>query len=183
MNSVNLWFAVVERDGELIVLHCNAVIGGKKIAQDSASCVWVIGNGTLDLLAVLADVGQRNKGSATGERVELVISVPLNLSLCKVSAGLAQLVDLANERIHGAIGDHISPESFAILGIVSTSVLLFSSVVDDGNTLTSKDVGDGILVQLEIILAVEETGIVVVINEQTQNRGVNEQTAVVLLDG
>jgi len=67
------------------------------------------------------------------------------------------------------------PERFTVLGVIAAAVVLLSSVVDKGDTVTSEGEDGSSTESLVIsIMVAKETGVVVVVDEETESRDVGE---------
>ena len=84
-------------------------------------------------------------------------------------------VHLTDDLIKVRIGVHRLPERFTVLRIVSTTVVLFSTVVDEWDTATSQGEDDSVAeLGVAASVVVEETSVIVIVNEETEGINVLE---------
>ena len=126
--------------------------------------------GDLTLLRA-ARVGKGDKELTTGVRVEVVVGITLDLLLFPDLAGLSLSVDGADHLVEIGAGVHILPERLTVLGVGAAAVVLLSTVVGEGNTTGSQSVGLSLLETGLVVEVAHETGVVMVVNEDT--KGVN----------
>lgn len=84
-------------------------------------------------------------------------------------------VHLSDDLIKVGISVHGLPERFTVLGVVSTTVVLLSTVVDEWDTTTSQREDDSVAeLGVAATVVVEETRVIVVVNEETKSIDVLE---------
>lgn len=69
----------------------------------------------------------------------------------------------------------ICPKNLTIIGVISTSISLFITVVQDGNSGPGKGPGDGVLETVFVAVGVEEAGVVVIVHEVAEEADVLEE--------
>jgi len=130
--DVDLGLTVVKPDINATV-DSLAVSGGvEDVADVSTVGEWLIGDGSVLLVS---GVGESNQEFTTGEGVEVVIRVSLDVLLFPDLVCLSGSVDLTDLLVEVAGGVHVLPERLTVLGIVATTVVLLTTVVDERNTL------------------------------------------------
>jgi hypothetical protein len=84
-------------------------------------------------------------------------------------------VHLSDDLIKVGISVHGLPERLTVLGVVSTTVVLLSAVVDEWDTTTSQREDDSVAeLGVTATVIVEETRVIVVVNEKTKSINVLE---------
>jgi hypothetical protein len=183
LGHVNLRLTVVELD-----LHATVDLLAVRRVEDVADGLS-LGEGVVGDLVVLSvvRVSQTHKEFTTRERVEVLGSVSLDPLLVPDLRLLALSVDLGDDLVETAVGVHVLPERLAVLGVVATTVVLFSTVVNEWNTTTGQGEYDSV-VELSVCstVVVQETGVIVIVNEKTEGINVCEVgflSIVSVLDG
>jgi hypothetical protein len=69
---------------------------------------------------------------------------------------------------------HVRPERFSVLGVIATSEVLFTTIVIEGDSSGSHGEDQGTLIHVSVTLGVQEPGIVVVVDKDTQGIDVIE---------
>ena len=117
-------------------------------------------------------VSESNEEFATGECVEVVIDVSLDLLILPDFTGFTLGMDLCDHLVQVRLGVHILPERLTVLRICSSSVVLFSAIVGEWNTSGGQREGHSLLeTNFVIPMVVQESRVVVVVDEDTQ--GIN----------
>jgi hypothetical protein len=120
-------------------------------------------------------VGQANKELTARKSVEVLGSVSFDPLLVPDLRVLALSVDLGDDLVETAVGVHVLPERLAVLGVVATTVVLLSTVVDEWDTTTGQGEHDSV-VELSVgaTMVVKETGVIVIVNEKTEGIDIGE---------
>ena len=66
--------------------------------------------------------------------VKFIVNVSLNLRLIPNLELLSCIVDLSQKSVHIGASIKVSPQNFSVLRIIASSKVLFSSIVNNGNT-------------------------------------------------
>lgn len=179
-----------ELGSELGLRHVDLGLSIEEIDIDSSADFLAIGRGVEDVadgltlgegvvsdLALLGStvVGEGNEELAAAEREEAVIDVALDVALVPDLAGLALGVDLGNDLVEVGLRVHVLPEGLAIVGVVSTGVVLLCTVVGEGDTSAGEREDLGLFETIVVAtVAGEETSVVVVVNEHAKGIDVLE---------
>ena len=70
-----------------------------------------------------------------------------------------------------------SPEVFSVGWVVTTGIALFGTIVEDGNSSRKDDISKGVLEQSLVVLYVQPTLVVVIVEEGTESGWVRESVA------
>jgi len=81
---------------------------------------------------------------------------------------LSGSIDLFDVLITLGVGIHVLPESFSVEWIVSSSIELLTTIIEEWNTSGSQCKSEGRLESLVVMEEILESGIVVVIHEDTK---------------
>lgn len=169
--DVDLGLTVVKPDINATV-DSLAVSGGvEDVADVSTVGEWLIGDGSVLLVS---GVGESNQEFTTGEGVEVVIRVSLDVLLFPDLVCLSGSVDLTDLLVEVAGGVHVLPERLTVLGIIATTVVLLTTVVDERNTLGSEREDNSSGEVSMVAMGVKESSVVVVVNENTEGMEVLE---------
>lgn len=127
-------------------------------------------------------VGEGDEELATRVSEEAVIDVALNVALVPDLGGLPLGVDLGNDLIEVRGRVHVLPDGLAIVRVVTAGIVLLSSVVGEGDTSAGQG-EDLSLSQAGLVaaVAVQETSVVVVIDEDTECVNVLEVAALLVV--
>ena len=99
-------------------------------------------------------VSQSNKELTSAESIKLIIS-PFFLILAVVRfLGLSGFHDCLNELINLAVLVEVVPECFSVVWVLTTSKALFTSVIEEGDTSSSKSKSECTLEKLVVAVAV-----------------------------
>jgi len=79
-------------------------------------------------------VGEGEEVLASSVGVEVVISVSLDLVVNVVLCLSSESVDSLYEVIDLRVGIHVSPERFSVCRVHTTTISLFITIVDNGDT-------------------------------------------------
>lgn len=135
---------------------------------------WLISHSSVLLVS---GIGQGNQEFTTREGIEVVIRVSLDVILFPDLVGLSGRVDSADLLVEIAGGVHVLPEGLTVLGIVTTTVILLTTVVNERNTLGGEREDDSSGEVSMVVVGVEESGVIVVINEDTKRMDILEVLA------
>lgn len=160
-----LGFSVDERDLECSSGNSDAITAPEDIAEDSTISIRVIGN--MSDLSRLS-VGEGKEVVASSESIEVIVRVSLDLFILGEVGCLSEIVDSGQILVHFTLIVHVGPEGFSTVRIITTSKVLFTSVVNDGNTNRGQSESSSSPESNMITIVVKESGIIVVINKVTQ---------------
>jgi hypothetical protein len=135
------------------------------VADGGAISPWSVWN--RDVLSVLR-VGQGNEEVSSGEGVEVVLDVFLLNLAVPDRVSLSCSVNSRSESIDVRAGIHVLPEWLSVLWIVSASVSLLTTIVVEWDTSWSKGEEESILEHSLVVVLVQESSIVVVVDEDTK---------------
>ena len=145
----------------------------QNIADDFSLFERKVGHSMLELSLVTICGGDQSIPS--GERVESVIDVSLYLWEFPDLLLLPVLDKLGNSLVHRGVSvEPGSPERSSVVWVVATVEELLGSVVDDWDSLSVENVGNGVLEPLNVIVLVKESNIVLIIGEETEDSWVLE---------
>lgn len=88
--------------------------------------------------------------------------------------GLSSSVDLGSHGVDWGAGVHVLPERLSVVWIITTGVVLFRTVVVEWNTSSGQSEGEGSLEVLIVVELILESGVIVVVNEDTEGINVLE---------
>jgi len=160
-----LGFSVQESDFELASKDNDAICSIEDIAKDSAVRVRMISDSS-DLSSL--SIGESKEVIASSESIEVVIRISLDLVILGIVGLLSEFVDRGQIFVHFIGGIHIGPEGFSALGIRTAAIILFTTVVNDGNTNRSQRESSSSLENSVITIEVEESSVIMVINKVAQ---------------
>lgn len=110
-------------------------------------------------------VSKGNEELASSESVELVIS-PFLLELAVSDLlCLSGLIDSLDELVDVVVRVEVVPHDFSVVGIVATTVALFGTIVEEGDTSSGQGEGKSTLEESLVVIAVKESCIVMVVYE------------------
>jgi len=107
----------------------------------------------------------------------VVIRVSLDVILFPNLVCLSGSVDLVDLLVEITGGVHVLPERLTVVGVVTTTVVLLTTVVNERNTLGSEREDDSGREVGMVAVRVEESGVVMVINEDTKRMEILEVLA------
>lgn len=150
-------------------------VGGwvEDVADSGSVSEWLVGHVSL---LVVVRVGDGDQEFTSGEGIESVVRVSLDVLLVPDLHGLSGGVDLGHLLVDVAVGVHGLPEGLSVLWVVSTRVVLLTSVVEEWDTLGGEGEGKGRLEGGSVVVLVQESGVVVVVDEDSQGGKVLEGT-------
>jgi len=170
--NVNLVLTVIQSDINGFVGDSLAIaVWVEDVADSSSVSPWGVWNGNLLLIV---RVGQSNEHVSSGESVEVVKDVFL-LEIAVIRFGaLSSLVNFSGHLVNVRVGVHVLPERFSVLRVVTTSVGLLRTIVIEWNTSGGESKNKCVFEHLLVVVLVQESGIVVVIDEDTKSGWVSE---------
>jgi len=180
--SEDLYFTIEEDNWELSILDLHAISLVEDVAQHGAFFVWVEGNRSA---LVVKGVGESEEVFASSESVEAVVSISLNLIVVEELSSLTEVVDDLQEVVDIRVSVHVGPKGLSVEGILTTTVGLLVTIVDNWDTNRSNGEGEGSSEVLVAGTASEETWLIVVVDEVTGNCDVRPgsvSTIIVVLD-
>ena len=170
--DVDLVLSVHQSDINGLVGDSLAVaIWVENIADSSSVSPWGIWNS--DLLLIVR-VGQGNEHITSGESVEVVEDVFLLEIVVERLGSLSGFVNSGGHLVDVRVGVHILPERFSVLWVVTTSVSLLGTIVIEWDTSGGKSKDEGVFEHLLVVVLVQESSVVVVIDEDTKGSWVSE---------
>lgn len=136
LHNENLCFSIVKSYLEMIVSINFDAVSFVKDVTDCLSC-WegMESNSSLNLPV---SVSQSNQELASRVGVEVIISVPFDVFLGPYFVGLSSMNDGWHKLVLVSGSVHGSPEGFSVAWVISTSIVLLATVVDDGDTSSSE---------------------------------------------
>lgn len=93
---------------------------------------------------------------------------------------LSGIVDFSGHLVEVSGGVHILPEGLSVSWVVATSVGLLRSIVVEWDTLSSQSEHKSSSEHIWVIVLIQESGVVVVVNEDTKSIKVLEMTLLLL---
>lgn len=131
LRNVNLGLTVGEVDVDATA-DLLAVSGG---VEDVANHL-TFGEGMISDLTLLSvtGVGKSNEELTTGVGVEALVGVALNLFVVPDLGSLSLGVDLANLLVEVGASVHVLPKRLTVVGIGTSTVVLFGTIVGKGDT-------------------------------------------------
>jgi len=167
--SKDLYFTIEEDYWELSILDLYAISFVEDVAQSGAFLIWVERDRSA---LVFVAVGESEEGFTSGESVEAVVSVSLDLVMVEVLSVFTETVDGLQKVVDVRVTVHVSPKRLSVSGIHTTTVGLLITIVDDGDTNGTKSESEGSLEELVARAGREETWVVVVVDEVTSDSDV-----------
>jgi len=122
----------------------------------------------LDALVVVR-VGGGDKELASLEGVEIVLDISLFVWMIPNGLVLSSTVDGSGHLVDVRVGVHVLPQRLSVSWIVATTVLLLTTIVVEWNTLGGECESKCTLEHSDIMVRVEESSVVVVVNENTES--------------
>lgn len=120
-------------------------------------------------------VSQRNQEFAARESVKVGTRVALNPLFVPNLRFLSLSIDLGNNLIQVTVSVHVVPERFTVRWVVSTAVVLLGTVVNEWDTSGGeREDGRGGELLVLALMVVQETSVVVVVNEDSESVNVVE---------
>jgi len=119
-------------------------------------------------------VGQGNEHVSSGESVEVVEDVFLSKIAVIRFGCLSSIVNSSGHLVNVRVGVHVLPERLSVLWVVTTSVGLLRAIVIEWNTSGGESKNKRVFEHLLVVVLVQESGIVVVIDEDTKSGWVSE---------
>ena len=165
--NVDLGLTVLQVDVDALVLNSLAV--GRWV-EDIAHLLTVGEGGVWhgDALVVVA-VGDGHEELASLEAIEVVLNVPFFEWVIVALHGLPGLVDGGGHLVDVRVGVHGLPEGLSVVGVVAAGIGLLTTVVVEGDALSGKGEGQGTLEHGGVMELVQESGIVVVVDEEAES--------------
>ena len=179
LGNIDLGFTVGEVDVDAIA-NLLAVRGGVEDVADHLT----FGEGRVSDLALLrvTRVGKSNEELTTGVGVEAIVGVALNLVVVPDLGSLSLGVDLANHLVEVGASVHVLPKRLTVVGIGTSTVVLLSTIVGEGDTSGSESEGLGRLeAGLVATMVAKETSVIVIVNEDTESADVLEMARLLIV--
>ena len=130
--NINLCFSI-KQVNVYWSINCHAICCWiENVANHLSVREWMIRNRFWNSARHL--VCNRYQEFSSWKCVELWINVPFNLRLVPYLESLSGLDDFLQVLIHFRIGIEVFPQNFSVLRIISSSKVLFGSVINDGDT-------------------------------------------------
>jgi len=127
-------------------------------------------------LLIVCRVGQSNEEVTSVVSVDIVGNPFLILTVVPDLVSLSGSVNLLSHLINIRVGVHVLPERFSIVWIVTTSVVLFRTIVIEWDTSSSQSESKSRFETMVVVELILESSIVVVINEKTKSVNIFEFT-------
>jgi hypothetical protein len=167
---------VVEVEAKHAILDGWAVGGVENVTQDLT--LWEAGVGDISVNLTVDLVGKTDEELSTSEGVDLVIGPLFGEVIVLDTLWLSGSVDSLSELEHVGGAVKVAPQYFAVIGIVTTSEALLTSVVEEGDTSCAKSKSQGTLEESYITISVEESSVIMVINKYAESVNIWEVLAV-----
>jgi len=127
-------------------------------------------------LLIVCRIGQSNEEITSVVCIDVVGNPFFILTVVPDLVSLSGSVNLLGHLINIRVGIHILPKRFSVVWIVTTSVVLFRTIVVEWNTSSSQSEGKSRFETMVIVELVLESSIVVIINEKTKSINIFEFT-------
>lgn len=171
--NVDLGLAVGQPKVNLAVLDCLAVSRGVEDVADLGS-VSPLRSQRLDIDCISL-VCQSHEEVASVEAEDVVQNVSFFLRVLPNLMSFSGVVDGFDELIDLTVCVHALPQGLSVLWVVSATVPLLTSVVEEGDTSSSQGKGKCSLELSSLgAVVVKESSVVVIVNEQTEGINVLE---------
>jgi hypothetical protein len=166
LRNIDLGLTVTEVDVDTVFNGLAVSSRVEDVADDFAITKgWV---SHLELLSVVW-ISQSNKELSAGESIEVGGSVTLDPLVIPDLGLLTLVVDLLNDLVEITVRVHVIPQWLTIGRIVTTTVVLFSTVVNEGDSTSGQGENGGTSkLSVLALMVVEETSVVVVVDEDTK---------------
>jgi hypothetical protein len=167
---------IVEVEAKHATLDGWAVGGVENVTQNLTLCEAGVGDISVDLTVDL--VGNTDEELSTSEGVDLVIGPLLGEVVVLDALWMSSSVDCLSkfEHVWGAV--KVAPKYLAIIGVITSSESLLTSVVEEGDTSCAKCKSQGTLEESNVTISVEESSVIMVINKYAEGIDVWEVLAV-----
>jgi len=184
-NYIDFGFTMFQANGDTIRCNLDAIIFRPvDVAKLGANRVRMISDSTSDVIRILALVCESDKSVTTGEGVELIVRVALGELIVPHRLALTCSDGCLEELVELRVGVEIAgPERLTVLRVVATVEALLGTVVDNGDTRGEQGEDKGIAILPGIGLDREETSLVVVIDEGSDDARILVVLVVVLKAG
>jgi len=167
---------VVEVEAKDAILDGWAVGGVENVTQDLT--LWEAGVRDISVDLTVDLVGNADKELSTSEGVDLVIGPLFGEIIVLDTLWLSGSVDSLSELEHVGGAVKVAPEYLAVIGIVTTSEALLTSVVEERDTSCAKSKSQGTLEESNVAISVEESSVIMVINKYAKSVNIWEVLAV-----
>lgn len=127
-------------------------------------------------LLIVSRVGQSNEEVTSVVSIDIVGNPFLILAVVPDLVSLSGSVNLLSHLINIRVGVHILPERFSVVWIITTSVVLFRTIIVEWNTSSSQSESKSRFETMVIVELVLESSVVMVINEKTKSINIFEFT-------
>jgi len=154
------------------------VIRVEDVADLSSVCKWSVWN---SLVNGVATVGEGDKEVSSSEGIEVVELVLFFESVVPDLMSLSGLVDGSGHLVDVGVGVHGLPERLSVLWVIATGISLLGSVVVEGDTSSGEGEGQSGFETLLVVELIKESGVVVVIDEETKSINVLEVWALIVV--
>lgn len=176
LGDEDLGLTVVEVDCKFAALN-NDAVGSEEDVADSLSLTEagvrnIYMNLTIDI------VSQGNKEGTASVGVEGVINPFLSERIVDDALSLTSFVDCLGELEDIVSAIEVAPHDFSVVGIVTTSEALLTTIVEEGDTSGSQRESKGSFEHSLVSVSIEEASVVMVVNEETKGVNVTEVLAV-----
>jgi len=123
---------------------------------------------------LIVGVGQGDEHISSGESIETVGDVFLSEIAVIRFGTLSEPVNFSGHLVNISVGVHVLPERLSVLWVVTTSVGLLRAIIIEWNTSGGESKNKRVFEHLLVVVLVQESGIVVVIDEDTKSAWVSE---------
>lgn len=157
-------------DGSAVNLLAVA-IWVENVANGGTIGEWSVWN---RLVNSVVAVGKGDEHFTSIESVEVVSNVFLFKWVAPGFSGLSSSIDSGSLFVADGAGVHILPKRLSILWVITTSVVLFGTIVVEWDTSGSLSEEESVSEHLLVTVAIQESGVVVVVDEDTESINVIE---------
>jgi len=120
------------------------------------------------LVDIVIAIGKGNEHVTSLESIQVVKNVLLLKWMFVALSLLSSLVNLSSHLVEGGLGVHILPKGLSVVWIVTSRVALLTTVVVEWDTSGGHSEDESISKHGVVIVLVQESSVVVVVNENTE---------------
>jgi hypothetical protein len=168
----DLGLSIYESDSKCTVsVNSHTVVCEEDIADSCSLGKWLVGHSSLDSSI---NISESDQEVSSREGIEVVVNVSLNVLLIPNFVSFSSINKSFDEIILRAFGVHVSPERFSVSWVTSTSIVLFTAIVDNGDTSGCDGEDESIFEPLSVAVTIEEPGVVMIVNKDTESINIFE---------
>jgi hypothetical protein len=164
--DVNLGFSAIESDVEFTTGDALLI---RRWVEDVANFCTLVGETLSRWLEryIVSGVGQSNEEVSSVVSVNIVENVFFFLWMIPNLMSFSSSVNFGGHLIDIIVGVHVLPEGFSVVWIITPGIVLFRTVVVEWNTSSGQSKGKSRFESNLVVILVQESSVVVVINENT----------------